>query len=62
MLDALTLDQLRTFIAVVDEGSFSSAGRRLRRVQSAVSHSMANLESQLGVRLWDRSTKVPTLT
>ena len=62
MLDAITLDQLRTFIAVADEGSFSSAGRKLRRVQSAVSHAMANLESQLGVRIWDRSTKIPTLT
>jgi DNA-binding transcriptional LysR family regulator len=62
MLDAITLDQLRTFIAVVDEGSFSSAGRKLKRVQSAVSHSMANLEAQLGVRIWDRSTKIPTLT
>ncbi|AUX26714.1 LysR family transcriptional regulator [Sorangium cellulosum] len=62
MPDAITLDQLRTFIAVVDEGSFSAAGRRLRRVQSAVSHAMANLEAQLGVRIWDRSTKIPTLT
>ncbi|ATB37036.1 LysR family transcriptional regulator [Cystobacter fuscus] len=62
MLDAVTLDQLRTFIAVVDEGSFSSAGRKLKRVQSAVSHAMANLETQLGVRVWDRSTKIPTLT
>ena len=62
MLDAITLDQLRTFISVVDEGSFSSAGRKLKRVQSAVSHSMANLEAQLGVRIWDRSTKIPTLT
>lgn len=62
MLDAITLDQLRTFIAVVDEGSFSSAGRKLKRVQSAVSHAMANLEAQLGVRIWDRSTKIPTLT
>lgn len=57
-----TLDQLRTLLAVVDEGSFSAAGRKLRRVQSAVSHAMANLESQLGVQLWDRSTKVPSLT
>jgi DNA-binding transcriptional LysR family regulator len=62
MFDAVTLDQLRTFIAVVDEGSFSAAGRKLRRVQSAVSHAMATLESQLGVRIWDRSTKIPTLT
>jgi DNA-binding transcriptional LysR family regulator len=62
MADAITLDQLRTFITVVDEGSFSAAGRKLRRVQSAVSHAMANLETQLGVRIWDRSTKIPTLT
>ncbi|MDC0706980.1 LysR family transcriptional regulator [Stigmatella sp. ncwal1] len=62
MFDAITLDQLRTFVAVVDEGSFSAAGRKLRRVQSAVSHAMANLETQLGVQLWDRSTKIPTLT
>jgi DNA-binding transcriptional LysR family regulator len=62
MLDAITLDQLRTFVAVADEGSFSAAGRRLKRVQSAVSHAMANLESLLGLQLWDRSTKIPTLT
>ncbi|WP_224367896.1 LysR family transcriptional regulator [Hyalangium versicolor] len=62
MSDAITLDQLRAFITVVDEGSFSAAGRKLRRVQSAVSHSMATLETQLGVRIWDRSTKIPTLT
>ncbi len=61
-MDALTLHELRTFLAVVEEGSFSAAARRLRRVQSAVSQSMANLETQLGLRLWDRATKVPTLT
>lgn len=33
----LPQDQLRAFIAVVDEGSFSAAGRKLYRVQSAVS-------------------------
>src|SRR5690348_1472579 len=62
MLDTVTLDQLRTFVAVVDEGSFSAAARKLQRVQSAVSHAMANLEAQLGVALWDRSTRIPTLT
>ncbi|AUX48313.1 LysR family transcriptional regulator [Sorangium cellulosum] len=62
MLDSITLDQLRTFIAVADEGSFSAAARKLRRVQSAVSHAMANLEGQLGVVLWDRSTRIPALT
>ena len=30
MLDGITLDQLRTFIAAADEGSFSAAGRKLR--------------------------------
>jgi len=62
MFDPVTLDQLRTFVTVVDEGSFSAAARKLRRVQSAVSHSMSNLESQLGLAVWDRSTKIATLT
>lgn len=62
MLDRLTLDQLRTLIAVADSGSFSAAGRQLRRVQSAVSQTMQALESTLGVALFDRSGKVPALT
>ena len=62
MLDRLTLDQLRTLIAVADSGSFSAAGRALRRVQSAVSQTMQALESTLGVDLFDRSGKVPALT
>ncbi|RYE90885.1 MAG: LysR family transcriptional regulator, partial [Myxococcales bacterium] len=62
MLDPVTLDQLRALVAVADEGSFSAAARKLQRVQSAISTAMANLESQLGVPLWDRTTRVPTLT
>ena len=62
MLDAVTLDQLRTFIAAVDEGSFSGAGRKLRRAQSVVSQTLANLEAQLGVKLFDRSARYPRLT
>jgi DNA-binding transcriptional LysR family regulator len=62
MLDSLTLDQLRTFIAAVDEGSFSAAGRKLRRAQSLVSQTLANLEGQLGVKLFDRSARYPRLT
>jgi DNA-binding transcriptional LysR family regulator len=62
MLDGVTLDQLRTFIAAVDQGSFSAAGRKLRRAQSVVSQSLANLEAQLGVRLFDRSERYPKLT
>jgi len=62
MLDGITLDQLRTFIAAVDEGSFSAAGRKLRRAQSVVSQALANLEAQLGVKLFDRSARYPKLT
>ncbi|WP_207477825.1 LysR family transcriptional regulator [Arenibaculum pallidiluteum] len=62
MLDALSLDQLRTFIAAAEEGSFSAAGRKLGRAQSVVSQTLANLEGQLGVRLFDRSTRLPRLT
>src|SRR5256714_15685435 len=62
MLDAVTLDQVRTFIAAADEGSFSAAGRRLRRAQSVVSQTLANLEGQLGVKLFDRSARLPLLT
>jgi DNA-binding transcriptional LysR family regulator len=62
MLDGVTLDQLRTFIAAVDEGSFSAAGRKLRRAQSVVSQTLLNLEAQLGVRLFDRSERYPRLS
>lgn len=62
MLDGVTLDQLRTFIAAVDEGSFSAAGRKLGRAQSVVSQTLANLEAQLGLKLFDRTTRYPRLT
>jgi DNA-binding transcriptional LysR family regulator len=62
MLDGVSLDQLRTFIAAAEEGNFSAAGRRLRRAQSVVSQTLANLEGQIGVKLFDRGGRVPTLT
>lgn len=62
MLDGISLDQLRTFIAAVDEGSFSAASRRLNRAQSVVSHTLANLEAQLGVQLFNRTGRYPALT
>jgi DNA-binding transcriptional LysR family regulator len=62
MLDRVSLDQLRTFIAVADEGSFSAAGRRLRRAQSVVSQTLANLEAQLRLKLFDRTARYPVLT
>jgi len=62
MRDNLSLDQLRTFIAAVDEGSFSAAARKLNRVQSAVSDLVAKLEANIGVPLFDRSSRYPALT
>src|ERR1700675_3058270 len=62
MIDGLSLDQLRTFIAAADAGSFSAASRRLRRAQSVVSWTLANLEGQLRVKLFDRSGRMPVLT
>ena len=62
MLDAVSLDQLRTFIAAVDEGSFSAASRKLLRSQSVVSETISNLEQQIGVQLFDRSGRYPKLT
>lgn len=61
-MDGLSLDQLRTFIAAADEGSFSAAGRKLGRAQSVVSQTLANLEAQVGVTLFDRSARYPVLT
>ena len=59
---APTLDQLRTFAAVAETGSFSAAARRLRRAQSAVSYAIANLEQMLGLELFERGHRRPTLT
>lgn len=57
-----SLDQLQVFVAVVQAGSFSAAARHLGRTQSTVSAAIANLEADLGVELFDRSTRIPGLT
>ncbi|QND75506.1 LysR family transcriptional regulator [Tardiphaga robiniae] len=62
MLDGVSLDQLRTFLAAVEEGSFSAAGRKLGRAQSVVSQTLASLEGQLGVQLFARTGHKPVLT
>lgn len=62
MLDALTLNQIRTFVTIADSGSFRSAAQKLSRVQSGVSATIANLEAALGVELFDRSGYKPALT
>ncbi|SQC91332.1 Cyn operon transcriptional activator [Cedecea neteri] len=62
MLDGISLDQLRTFIAAVDEGSFSAAARKMYRAQSVISDLIRGLEAQIGVQLFDRSGRYPKLT
>lgn len=49
-------------VAIEDTGSLSAAGRHLRRVQSAISHSIQTLEQAQGLLLFDRSTRTPRLT
>jgi len=41
---------------------FAAAARRLRRTQSSVGETMASLEAQLAVTLFDRSARYPRLT
>ena len=56
------LASMETFIRVVETGSFSGAARQLRVGQPAVSKSVAQLESYLGVKLLTRSTRGLTPT
>jgi len=46
MLDNVTINQLRAFVAVCDQGSFSGAARELNRAQSAISHAIKALERE----------------
>lgn len=57
-----SLRQLRVFVAVSRYGSFSRAGEAIGLSQSAVSHSMKELEGEMGVRLLDRTTREVALT
>jgi DNA-binding transcriptional LysR family regulator len=58
-----SLDHVRCFLAVVEEGSFNAAARKLGRAISVVSYAIAQLESQLDVRLFDREgSRRPQLT
>ncbi|CCM75414.1 LysR family transcriptional regulator [Rhizobium mesoamericanum] len=63
MLPNPTLDQLQVFLTVAETGSFSAASRSLNRAQSVISYTIANLEAQLEVSLFERSgARQPKLT
>ena len=57
-----TLANLESFVRSAEAGSFSSAARRLALTPAAVSRNVAMLERNLGVRLFQRSTRKLTLT
>ncbi|WP_270890494.1 LysR family transcriptional regulator [Streptomyces sp. DHE17-7] len=58
----MEIRQLRHFMAVVTEGSFTAAARRELIVQSALSTSVRNLERELGADLFDRTGRRVVLT
>ena len=58
-----SLDQLRIFLAVAEEGGFGAAARKMGRAVSAVSYGIAQMETQLGVTLFEREgSRRPVLT
>ena len=55
-------DEMRTFVRIVDAGSISSAAEQLGMAKSGVSRRLHELESRLGVRLLNRTTRRSSLT
>ena len=62
MAEILDLELLRTFLEVTESGSFTRAGQRLNRVQSAVSMQIRRLESIIGRSLFRRKGRTVELT
>jgi DNA-binding transcriptional LysR family regulator len=58
----MELSELRVFLRVASERSFSRAATKLHRTQPAVSQAVRRLEDSIGERLFDRATKDATLT
>src|SRR5688500_236579 len=58
----MELSELRVFLTVASERSFSKAARQLHRTQPAISQAVRRWEERVGERLFDRATKDATLT
>ena len=56
------IQQLRVFLAVVDNGSFSRAAEALRMARPGVTNAVNALEDEIGARLLPRTTRRSTLT
>jgi len=61
-MDSAQLQGLAAFVRVVEPGSFTAAAKLGGTTPSAVSKSIARLEKRLGVRLFQRTTRVTVLT
>lgn len=61
-LSNISLRQLRIFLAVAEHQGFSRAGNMVGLTQSAMSHSIRDLENELGIKLFDRTTREVFLT
>lgn len=57
-----SFEQLKVFITVCEQGSFSAAARKLKRAQSGVSQAIANLEIAINQELFNRDKNIPVLT
>src|SRR3546814_15968941 len=62
VLDNVTINQLRAFVAVCDQGSFSGAARKPGRAQSALSHAVKALESAFDAELFERNPRTAQLS
>jgi DNA-binding transcriptional LysR family regulator len=60
--NGMTIEQMRCFISVAEALNFTKGAKRLYRSQQVVSRQIANLEKELGFRLFCRSTKHVALT
>jgi DNA-binding transcriptional LysR family regulator len=58
----LDIDQLRTFVAIADTGSFTRAADVVHKTQSAVSMQMKRLEERLGRAIFERDGRLSKLT
>ncbi|PBJ24840.1 HTH-type transcriptional regulator DmlR [Pseudomonas ogarae] len=62
MFSSERLKGLDVFVCVAESGSFKAAAERMSLTSSAISKSVARLESRLGVRLFERTTRRVSLT
>ena len=60
--DERILSGIGVFAAIVDTGTFAAAGEQLGMSQPGVSRAIARLENRLKIRLFDRTTRVVSLT